>query len=341
MIKKTLYFGSPAYLSCKNEQLIVDFKEEQLELSFFMTDEDNEWIERYKSHTPSPSGDSPRRVESSTLSRGRHNIPIEDIGVIIIDHWGISLSHFLLSSLLENNTAVIVCSKAHLPSGLLLNLDSNTLQGEKFKCQIEASEPLKKQLWQQTVQAKIKNQAGLLIIKGIKADNMLKWAKDVKSGDPDNLEARAANYYWKTIFPENIDFYRSRTGPSPNALLNYGYAILRAITARSLAGSGLLPTLGIHHHNKYNAYALADDVMEPFRPFVDKIVCEITSDGKENEELTPQIKKRLLEISTRDITIDGEKSPLMVGMQRTTASLTKCYEGNQRKILYPEFNQHT
>jgi CRISPR-associated protein Cas1 len=318
MIKKTLYFGSPAYLSCKNEQLIIDFKEEQMELNFFVDSE-----EKNNRYDPRFRGD---------LS---NTIPIEDIGVLIIDHWGITLSHFLLASLLENNAAVITCSKSHMPTGLLLNLDSNTLQGEKFKCQIEASEPLKKQLWQQTVQVKIKNQAELLSQKGIEVNNMLNWIKEVKSGDPENLEARAAAFYWKAIFSENIDFYRSRTGPPPNNLLNYGYAILRAITARSLAGSGLLPTLGIHHHNKYNAYSLADDVMEPFRPFVDKIVCEITNYGTEAEELTPKIKKKLLEITTTDIYLDGEKSPLMVGMQRTTASLSRCFQGKQKKILYP------
>jgi CRISP-associated protein Cas1 len=318
MIKKTLYFGSPAYLFCKNEQLVAEFKEEQTELNFYSVDEDNEdekWKERYANRinpTPSPSGDSP-------LVRGRCSFPIEDIGVIVIDHWGISISHYLIASLLENNTAIITCSKAHMPTGLLLNLDSNSLQGEKFKYQIEASEPLKKQLWQQTVQQKIKNQAVLLSSKtnplpypprsgpetsgGVlwMLHNMLKWSKEVKSGDSENHEARAAAFYWKAIFSDNIDFYRSRTGPPPNSLLNYGYAILRAITARALAGSGLLPTLGIHHHNKYNAYQLADDVMEPFRPFVDKIVCEITNYGTETEELTPKIKKRLLEISSMDV----------------------------------------
>lgn len=338
MIKKTLYFGSPAYLSCKNEQLVIDFRPEQIEINFVDCSE----TETYKKYDHRVRGD---------LSK---TIPIEDIGVIIIDHWGITLSHFLLASLLENNTAVITCSKNHMPTGLLLNLDSNTLQGEKFRNQIEASEPLKKQLWQQTIHAKIKNQAELLKYKPINStpvrnapplpkgegfinvDNMHKWAKEVKSGDSENHEARAAAYYWKVIFSDNLDFYRSRTGPPPNNLLNYGYAILRAITARSLAGSGLLPTLGIHHHNKYNAYSLADDIMEPFRPFVDKIVCEITNYGTEPEELTPKIKKLLLEITSSDIFIDGEKSPLMVGMQRTTASLSRCFAGSQKKILYPE-----
>jgi CRISP-associated protein Cas1 len=318
VIKKTLYFGSPAHLSCKNEQLIIDFKEEQLALDFFVYEEDAEWVARYDS----------RRELNKTL-------PIEDIGIVILDHWGITISQYLISSLLENNTAIINCNKTHMPTGLVLNLEGNSLQQEKFRNQLEATEPLKKQLWQQTIQAKIKNQASVLNNRFIETGNMLQWAKDVKSGDAESHEARAAAYYWKAIFSDNIDFYRSRTGPSPNNLLNYGYAILRAITARSLAGSGLLPTLGIHHHNKYNAYALADDIMEPYRPFVDSLVCELTSFGTENEELTPKIKKQLLGIGSADIVIDSDKSPLMVGMQRTTASLARCFSGEQKRILYP------
>jgi CRISPR-associated protein Cas1 len=328
MIKKTLYFGSPAYLSCKNEQLVVQYKQEQIEIDFVdYSETDADWEKRYEN----------RRGLSRTGQNGVLTIPIEDIGVIIIDHWGISISHFLLSTLLENNAAIITCNKNHMPTGLFLNLDGNQIQAEKFRSQINATAPLKKQLWQQTVQAKIKNQAELLKLKGTEVDNMLVWSKEVRSGDSSNLEARAATFYWKAIFPENIDFYRARNGPPPNNLLNYGYAILRAITSRSLVASGLLPTLGIHHHNKYNAYCLADDVMEPYRPFIDKIVCEITNYGTITEEITPRIKKRLLETASMDIFIDGEKSPLMVGMQRTTASLSRCFEGTQKKILYPEF----
>jgi CRISPR-associated protein Cas1 len=316
MIKKTLYFGSPAYLSCKNEQLVIDFKKEQLGLEFFVEVEDN----RYESR--------------KDLNK---SIPVADIGVIILDHYGITLSQYLLNALLENNTAVITCGKTHHPSGLFLNLDSHTLQQEKFRSQIECMLPLKKQFWQQTIQQKIKNQAELLIRKGIEAGNMLNWVKDVKSGDAENHEARAAAYYWKAIFHENIDFYRARNGPSPNSLLNYGYAILRALTARALSASGLLPTLGIHHHNKYNAYALADDIMEPYRPFIDAIVYEITTGGTEPEELTPVVKKKLFEITSADVCMDNQKSPLMIAVHRTASSLAKCYERTLTKILYPEF----
>jgi CRISPR-associated protein Cas1 len=167
---------------------------------------------------------------------------------------------------------------------------------------------------------------------------MFTWAKKVRSGDPDNFEGRAAAYYWKNFFPIIPDFIRDRFGEPPNNLLNYGYAILRAIVARGLVGSGLLPTLGIHHSNKYNAYCLADDVMEPYRPFVDKLVLEIVSNGEDFYELTTSIKKQLLSIPVIDIMIGGEKSPLMVGVQTTTASVAKCFEGKARKIIYPEMS---
>lgn len=304
MIKRTLYFGNPAHLSCKTKQLVIYRDEKELD-----------------------------------------TIPLEDIGILILDHYAVSISHYLLSKLLENNVAVITCSDSHHPNGMFLNLDGNTVQSEKFKTQITASEPLKKQLWAQTVSAKIFNQAEMLHRKNIPAQNMLRWSKLVNSGDSNNLEARAAAYYWKVIFPDNLDFYRSRIGPPPNNLLNYGYAILRAIVARSLVGSGLLPTLGIHHRNKYNAYCLADDIMEPYRPFVDELVNNISNlvlgsdrgNGEDFTELSPSVKKQLLQIATADVLIDRERSPLMLASQRTSASLSKCFSGETRKILYPEF----
>ncbi|MCC6864849.1 MAG: type II CRISPR-associated endonuclease Cas1 [Ignavibacteria bacterium] len=315
MIKKTLYFGSPAYLSCKQDQLIINLKPEQLEMNFV---DYEDYEKRYEN----------RKNLNKT-------IPIEDIGVIIIDHYGVTISQYLLNALLENNSAIVICNKTHHPTGLFLNLDSNSTQSEKFRAQIESSMPLKKQLWQQTVKAKILNQAGLLSSAGRETGNMISWASEVKSGDTGGHEARAAAYYWKAIFSENIDFYRSRSGPPPNNLLNYSYAILRAVTARALAGSGLLPTLGIFHRNKYNAYCLADDIMEPYRPFADKIVCELTDYGIREEELNKQIKQRLLELPAADVIIDKEKSPLMVAMQRTTSSVAKCFEGKVKNILYP------
>ena len=265
------------------------------------------------------------------------SIPIEDIGIVIIDNPQITITHGALSSLLSNNAAVITCDRRHMPQGMFLNLDSGHIQSEMYAEQINASEPLKKQLWQQTMKAKILNQAALLKRKKIPITNMLHWAKKVRSGDPENYEGRAAAYYWDNLFPKMLEFKRDKDGEAPNQLLNYGYAILRAITARALAASSLLPTLGIHHSNKYNAYCLADDIMEPYRPFVDNIVYTIVRNGEDFYELSTSIKKQLLEIATVDVEIDNKKSPLMVGMQRTTSSLAKCFAGEVRKVKYPVF----
>jgi CRISP-associated protein Cas1 len=295
MIKRTLYFGNPAYLKTKNEQLVFE---------------------------------SPETGEQK-------QVPIEDIGVLITDHQQITISQALLSKLLANNVAFISCDDSHHPTGLLLNLDGHTLQSAKFAAQVEASVPLKKQLWQQTVSAKITNQAALLQQERLPAKNMLNWAGEVKSGDADNHEAMAAAYYWKTIFPDFLQFKRERFGAPPNNLLNYGYAILRAVVARSLVASGLLPTLGIFHKNQYNAYCLADDIMEPYRPYVDSVVVNIVRLNGNFLELTPAMKKDLLNIPAMDVSIRGEKSPLMVAVQKSTASLAKCFEGKQRKIDYP------
>ena len=161
------------------------------------------------------------------------------------------------------------------------------------------------------------------------------WTKQVKSGDADNLEARAAAYYWKNLFGHISHFHRDREGVPPNNLLNYGYAILRAVVARALVGSGLLPTLGIHHHNRYNAYCLADDIMEPYRPYVDSLVAEIVASGIDISTLTTEIKSKLLSIPVIDVVINGRRSPLMIGVATTTASLYKCYSGELRKIAYP------
>ncbi len=296
MIKRTLYFGNPAYLKTKNEQLLIDLEEM----------------------------DEPKSV------------PIEDIGLVILDHQQITITQAVMAKLLQNNTALITCDNTHHPVGLQLCLDGHTLQSQKFKAQINASSPLKKQLWQQTVIKKIENQAALLSIERAENKYLQNLASSVKSGDSSNNEAKAASYYWKHIFPEFLEFRRERYGPPPNNLLNYGYAILRAIVARSLVASGLLPTLGIFHRNQYNAYCLADDVMEPYRPYVDKIVCGIIRGNGKFLEMTPSMKKELLQIPAMDVVIDGQKSPLMNAVQRTTASLAKCFEGSSRKILYPE-----
>jgi len=310
MIKKTLYFSNPTYLSLKNSQLVIKLPE----------------VEKNDTLPESFKAESVRTV------------PIEDIGVVVIDNKQITFTSGLMEALLDNNCAVITCDSRSMPQGLLLPLESNTTQSERFTAQIEASLPLKKQLWQQTVQAKITNQAAVLqTIRDLPIRNMQKWANEVKSGDIENHEGRAAAFYWKNLFPAVADFTRDKEGVPPNNLLNYGYAILRAVIARALVASGLLPTLGIHHHNKYNAYCLADDIMEPYRPFVDKLVVEIVDSGTDYQELSKEIKIKLLNIPVLDVTISGQRSPLMIAAGQTAASLAKCYWGEIRKITYPSF----
>jgi CRISPR-associated protein Cas1 len=296
MIKRTLYFGNPAYLKTANEQLVIEL---------------------------SDSGET-------------KSTPIEDIGVLILDNRQITITQASLAKLLANNTAVITCDDTHHPTGMLLSLDGNSLQSQKFQAQVDATVPLKKQLWQQTVIAKIENQAALLKFWRVENKLLLNYAANVKSGDSENHEAQAAVYYWKNIFPDTLSFRRERYGPPPNNLLNYGYAILRALVARSLVASGLMPTLGIHHRNQYNAYCLADDIMEPYRPYVDSIICQIIRNNGKYLEMSPSMKKMLLTIPSIDVTIDDKKSPLMNAVQRTTASLAKCFEGTGRKLLYPK-----
>ena len=305
MVKRTLYFGSNAYIHTRKQQLIVEFSDKEKENA---------------------------------------KLPIEDVGVVILDAPQMTISRTLLSRLLENNVAVIVCNEKHMPKGLLLNLDENTIQQELFHNQIQASKSLKDNLWQQTVKAKITNQALLLEAYEQDAKQLHYWAEKVKTGDPENVEGTAAAYYWRNIFKDIVEnFKRQRFGNEPNNLLNYGYAILRATVARSLTASGLLPTFGIHHRNKYNAYALADDIMEPYRPYVDYIVLEIVEKYydetwiDEGFNLTPEIKKELLQIPNIDVLLNEKVHPLMVAVRHTTASLANCFAKKSRIIKYPVF----
>lgn len=260
-------------------------------------------------------------------------IPIEDIGFLVLDNPEIYLSIPAMNLLIENNSSVIICGTDHLPNGMFLNLNSHHIQQEIFKNQINASAPLKKNLWQQTIVEKITNQ-GILLEKITAKKNSFEFlASKVLSGDTTNMEGVAANQYWKSFF-EN-DFKRERFGDYPNNFLNYGYALLRAATARSLSGSGLLNTLGIHHKSKYNAFALADDIMEPFRPIVDEKIYEIMQ-AYDEQELNTKIKSELLQILTRTVYFKEEKSPLMVGLQKTASSLQQCFTGERKKIKYPQ-----
>lgn len=309
MIKKTLCFSNPIYLSLRNAQLVLHL----------------------------PEVESNDTLPVAMKKEAERTIPIEDIGVVILDHRRITITSGVLEALLENNCAVITCDQKSMPVGLLLPLCGNTTQNERFRTQLDVSLPLRKQLWQQTVKQKILNQEYVLKTNTDKETNCMRvWANDVRSGDPDNLEARAAAYYWKNLFKDYPDFVRDREGTPPNNLLNYGYAILRAVIARSLVGSGLLPTLGIHHHNRYNAYCLADDIMEPYRPYVDELVLDLIRQNEDISEINKRLKMQLLGIPMLDVVINGKRSPLMIAAQQTTASLYKCFAGEMRHVNFPE-----
>lgn len=300
MIKKVLYFGNHCFLKKKDFQLSIGFKEND--------------------------------------GQPDTTIPIEDIGIMVLDHPQITLTHALVSALSDNNVAIVSCDARHLPYGLMLPMFSHHAFTEKMYEQLESSLPLRKNLWQQTVISKISNQAAMLRSIGADDRKMQYYLKLVKSGDPQNVEGRAAAYYWENLFGAKSNFVRDRDEDGINSMLNYGYAILLAVVARALVSSGLLPAVGIHHRNKYNPWCLASDIMEPYRPYVDRIVLQVSEEFPESGELTPEIKRRLLQVPVADIEIEGKKSPLMVGISRTTASLSACFGGVSRKILYPVFS---
>lgn len=300
MIKRTIYIGNPARLSVKNRQLLI-----------------------------SRSGNNGSESQVNT-------IPIEDIGMVVADHPQVVFTHSVITCLQENNAVILWCGTNHMPVSMSLPVTANDTYTEKVRYQLEASEPLKKQLWKQTVTAKIQNQAMLLRTLGQKTLILDKMLPRINSGDPENYEGQAAAIYWNALLTA-YGVNRGRYDGGPNALFNYGYAILRAVIARSLIGSGCLLMLGIHHTNKYNAFCLADDIMEPYRPVVDQYIYRyLPLRLNQDEVLTHEDRAHLLHVPAIDISIQGKTSPLMVGAQRTTASLAKCYQGTARKILYPD-----
>jgi len=263
------------------------------------------------------------------------SIPCEDIGVLLVDHSGVTYTHTVFTELLKNGTAVVLCSGNHHPTGMLLPIESNDIQAERFRIQIRTKEPVKKRLWQQIVRAKIKHQAKLVSYD----TNTYKWLmalrKRVRSGDPDNIEAQASKRYWRAYLP-NTHFHRDINGPPHNNMLNYGYMVIRAAVARALCSAGLLPTLGIHHCNRYNAFCLADDMIEPFRGFVESKVRDIYELQGTECRLDQAVKAKLLEVLYQPVTVAGFTGPLMVALHRTMASLQRCFAGQQKQIDLPK-----
>lgn len=293
MLKRTIYIGNPAYLKLKDNQLqIVDPESKEL----------------------------------------KGSVPIEDMGFLVLDHPQITLSHPVILLLQQHNVAIISCDESHLPLGLMLPISGHVEHSDRLKHQINCSEPLRKQLWKQTVEAKIFQQKEVLRKRNIEHESLLKYMNEVKSGDSTNMEGIAAQYYWKQLFD---DFTRERKGDAPNNFLNFGYAVLRSMVARALVSSGLHPTIGIFHRNKYNAYCLADDVMEPYRPYVDTLVVEWMQQPQATHVLDKEAKAYLLQLATKDVYINGLQRPLMTALSITTSSLCKCFMGESRVIHYP------
>ncbi|WP_010254316.1 type II CRISPR-associated endonuclease Cas1 [Myroides injenensis] len=295
MLKRTIYIGSPSYLKLSHRQL---------------------------------------KIDDVISGETKGSIPIEDLGFLVLDHPQITISHPVIQFLQQHNVAIISCNESHIPVGLMLPISGHIEHSERLKHQINISEPLRKQLWKQTVEAKIYQQKELLVKQGLPDKPMIKYLNEVKSGDSTNMEGIAAQYYWNQLFE---DFTRSRQGDSPNNFLNFGYAILRSMVARAIVCSGLHPTLGIFHRNKYNAYCLADDLMEPYRPYVDELVIEWINNPINPDEITKEAKAHLLKIATKDVYINGLVRPLMTALSITTSSLYKCFLGESRIIHYPMF----
>ncbi len=292
MLKRTLVFSSPMILSLKNLQLVVAYK------------------------------DSPDE---------RRTIPIEDVGVVLLENQQTSITLPLLNALAESEVQVVICNSKGMPSAMIQSMNSNNLQGETLRNQIACGEVLKKQLWKQVVEAKIKNQASLLNSVGEDGNILKPFYSNVRSGDVDNREGIAARIYFQNLFGDT--FIRDRDEQGINALLNYGYSILRAATCRAIVSSGLLPAIGIYHHNRSNAYPLADDLMEPFRPFIDGVVYDLAMHGK--TELTKEVKAELISVLYTDTIYEKVKRPLSVGLSMTTASMVKCLSKELNSLSLP------
>lgn len=293
MLKRTIYIGNPSNLKLKDNQL---------------------------------------KIEDVLTKEIKGSIPIEDMGFLVLDNFQITLSHQLIIALQQQNVAIISCDESHLPLGLMLPISGHVTHSEFLKHQINCSEPLRKQLWKQTVEAKIFQQKEVLCKNKLPFEPMLNYLNDVKSGDTTNMEGIAAQYYWRTLFD---DFIRERKGDAPNNFLNFGYAILRSMVARALVSSGLHPTIGIFHRNKYNAYCLADDIMEPYRPYVDALVVDWMQKPDATHIMDKEAKTHLLQLATIDVYINGLTRPLMTALSITTSSLCKCFIGDNRTIHYP------
>ncbi len=266
------------------------------------------------------------------------SIPLEDVGFVMLESQAITITSGLLQAFERNSTAVVLCDSTHHPCAVMQSYNGNTTHSETLRCQIEASLPLKKRIWKEIVISKIQNQARLLEYYQLQGVSKLKgYAAMVKSDDSNNREGLAAKVYWQNLFGE-ISFKREREGDMPNGALNYGYAVLRAAASRALVGSGLYCAIGVHHRNRYNAFCLVDDFMEPYRPFVDRIVYDLVKAGENSEELTSELKKKLLSVLSVDVSFEKWRRPLMVGLTESSAALARCIRGESEELCFPSLN---
>ena len=250
---------------------------------------------------------------------------LEDIRMIMVDHHSVRISVPLITQMSKLNISVVFCDEKHMPTAMLMDMESNVVQSRRYRCQLAATKPTNKQLWKQIVEVKIRNQSLLLEKKGIGKSVLSKYYDNVKSGDSTNREGAAAKVYWTKLMGKG--FVRDRYGMPPNSLLNYGYALLRSMMARCIMNAGLLPVVGIFHHNSYDAFPLADDMMEPYRAYVDDKVLSLMEDGI--VDICRESKRRLLEIFYQDIPSDA--------MAMSATTLAGIYEGTGKIIVFPEF----
>ena len=269
-------------------------------------------------------------VSAGSTEDGR--VPLDDIGVLLCNARGLTYSNDLLTELARRGVAVVLCGANYLPVAWIWPLDGNHIQALRMRCQLEATLPLRKRLWQTMVKTKIEQQKSVLEMLGKSDGGLDTLARRVKSGDPDNMEAQAARQYWPRLF--GTDFQRERFGEMPNPLLNYGYTVLRAAMARAVTAAGLHPSLGVHHHNRYDAMCLVDDLMEPFRPAVDYAVARLVESGC--TEVTSEAKRTLVGVLAADMSTDRGTTPLETCLERAAQSLAQSFEVKQASLVFPD-----
>jgi CRISP-associated protein Cas1 len=261
-------------------------------------------------------------------------VPIEDIGVLVVDSIQTSYTHSVLLELAQAGAALLISGHNHLPAGIFLPMQGHSSLTERHHIQISASEPLKKQAWKNLITAKLRQQSNALLAFGGDDRGLLEMSRRVKSGDPENLEAQGAQRYWPALLGN--DFRRGEHDTDINGLLNYGYAVLRAVLARSIVASGLIPSIGVHHRNRSNPFCLADDLIEPYRPYVDWQVRRLVDAGETVEPDNREARKAMLGLLNETVSITGRNSPLQLAMQNTAASMARLYAGEEKTLALPE-----